>query len=82
VADPRRRTNNGLIHVLDKVMSPNGTAPSGGSQPSSTGTGTGTGTGGTPTPTGSSRPNAGSALSSNGLVTGVLALAASMVLFF
>ena len=76
----KHRTNNGLIHVLNKVMSPNGTAPAGGSTPTPTGTGTGTTS--TPTGTGTGRPNAGNVLSGNGAVVGIVALFASAVLFF
>jgi hypothetical protein len=56
VISPNVLTNNGLIHVLDRVMSPNGTAP-GATSTSATGTastaaptktGTATGAGGTP----------------------------------
>jgi hypothetical protein len=49
VISPNVMTNNGLIHVLDKVMSPNGTAPAAtatttGSAATATGSGTTTGT--------------------------------------
>ena len=71
------RTNNGLIHVLDKVMSPNGTAPANGSTPSETGTGTN----GNPTATGTNRPNGGTSLSGNSITVGIFALVASMMLF-
>ncbi|KAK3945854.1 FAS1 domain-containing protein [Diplogelasinospora grovesii] len=40
VISPNVLTNNGLIHVLDKVMSPNGTAPSSTSTSSGTATST------------------------------------------
>jgi len=49
VISPNVLTNNGLIHVLDRVMSPNGTAPAA----TATTTGTATATTGTGTPTGS-----------------------------
>ena len=77
-ANAEHSTNNGLIHVLDKIMSPNGTAPEG-STPS--GTGTGTGTDGQPTATGTSRPNAGNVLGANGAVMGLAALFAVALLF-
>jgi len=77
VISPNVVTNNGLIHVLDKVMSPNGTAPGGGSTP----TGTGTGTNGSPTATSTNRPNAGTSLSGNSITVGLFALIASMMLF-
>jgi transforming growth factor-beta-induced protein len=52
VISPNVVTNNGLIHVLDRVMSANGTAPAPG------GGGGTTTTGATPTPT-NTKPNAG-----------------------
>ncbi|OIW31580.1 FAS1 domain-containing protein, partial [Coniochaeta ligniaria NRRL 30616] len=52
VISPNVLTNNGLIHVLDKVMSPNGTAPA--ATATATSTATTTTTTGTGTATGSS----------------------------
>jgi transforming growth factor-beta-induced protein len=69
VLSPNVLTNNGLIHVLDKVMSPNGTAPAATATTTSTATstatdtptGTGTGTAGASSkPTNAAMPVAGS----------------------
>ncbi|KAB5554686.1 fasciclin domain-containing protein [Coniochaeta sp. 2T2.1] len=60
VISPNVLTNNGLIHVLDKVMSPNGTAPAATGTATTTSTAAGTSsTGGTRTST-TGAPGAGS----------------------
>ena len=85
VISPNVLTNNGLIHVLDRVMSPNGTAPAA----TATTTGTATATTGTGTATGSSTTagstpkssNAATPVAADNAVRGLLAfLAAAAVL--
>ena len=61
---PNVLTNNGLIHVLDKVMTPNGKAPVQSSQTAS------------PSPTSSSKPNNASPLD-RGVGGGLLGLLAA-----
>ena len=89
VISPNVLTNNGLIHVLDRVMSPNGKAPdaagtgtsTAGGPTSTGGTGTGTGAGSS---TGTSSPNAGHhvGVGEGNAIGGLLAfLGAAAVLF-
>ena len=81
VLSPNVLTNNGLIHVLDKVMSPNGTAPAATGTATSTATSTATGTG-AGSSTGTVTSNAAGAAAGGNAVGGLLAfLGAAAVLF-
>jgi transforming growth factor-beta-induced protein len=78
VISPNVMTNNGLIHVLDRIMSPNGTAPAATATTASTATTTPTGTGAGTTPKSS---NAAVPAVADNAVGGLLAfLAAAAVL--
>jgi hypothetical protein len=87
VISPNVMTNNGLIHVLDKVMSPNGTAPaatatatSAATTTTSTGTGTATGAG---TTTGTPKPsNAANPVGADNAVGGLVAFAVAAAVLF
>ncbi|GKT50315.1 uncharacterized protein ColSpa_10496 [Colletotrichum spaethianum] len=73
-----KRTNNGLIHVLDRVMSPNATGPSSSDSPSSTASPTGSSTA-SPSST-SAPPSAGNPVTGNIRAAAVIALAAGVLL--
>ncbi|OHW94503.1 fasciclin domain-containing protein [Colletotrichum incanum] len=76
VVSPNVLTNNGLIHVLDRVMSPNATGPSSSDSPSSTASPTGsTGPSSTNAP-----PSAGNPITGNIRAAAVIALAAGVLL--
>jgi hypothetical protein len=79
VVSPNVLTNNGLIHVLDKVMSPNGTAPAATGPASTTSTATttsatatGTGSGTTATASESAKPTNGANAVAGSNAVGVL----------
>jgi transforming growth factor-beta-induced protein len=86
VISPNVLTNNGLIHVLDKVMSPNGTAPAATATTTSTATtttttGTGTATGSSTASTTPVSSNAAVPVAADNAVGGLLAfMAAAAVL--
>ncbi|KXH40939.1 fasciclin domain-containing protein [Colletotrichum salicis] len=69
---PRDRTNNGLIHILDRVMSANALPDSSTSSPAGTGTASPTST--------ATPPNAGNPISENICAAAVIALAAGVLL--
>lgn len=91
VISPNVLTNNGLIHVLDKVMSPNGTAPAAtatttstatATTTTSTGTGAGTTTGSS---TASSTPqssNAAVPVAADNAVGGLVAFVVAAAVLF
>ncbi|KAH8912022.1 FAS1 domain-containing protein [Coniochaeta sp. PMI_546] len=88
VISPNVLTNNGLIHVLDKVMSPNGTAPAATATTTSTATtttatGTGTTTGSSTTSSATPKSsNAANPVAADNAVGGLLAfMFAAAVLF-
>ncbi|KAL1845335.1 hypothetical protein VTK73DRAFT_655 [Phialemonium thermophilum] len=70
---PNVLTNNGLVHVLDRVMSPNGTAPGGPSSPSPSASTT-------PTPTSGGKENGGRRACKVGSLPGLLGCAVSVLL--
>ncbi|GKT60441.1 fasciclin domain-containing protein [Colletotrichum tofieldiae] len=78
VVSPNVLTNNGLIHVLDRVMSPNATGPSSSDSPSSTASPTGSSTTG-PSST-NAPPSAGNPVAGNIRAAAVIALAAGVLL--
>ncbi|KAK1997886.1 fasciclin domain-containing protein [Colletotrichum falcatum] len=78
VVSPNVLTNNGLIHVLDRVMSPNATGPSPSDSPSSTASPT---VSGTASPSSANAPpSAGNPVTGNIHAAAVIALAAGMML--
>ncbi|KAK2044950.1 fasciclin domain-containing protein [Colletotrichum somersetense] len=78
VVSPNVLTNNGLIHILDRVMSPNATGPPPSDSPSSTASPTRTSTTG-PSST-SALPNAGNPVIGDVHAAAAIALAAGVLL--
>ncbi|KAK1970413.1 fasciclin domain-containing protein [Colletotrichum sublineola] len=78
VVSPNVLTNNGLIHVLDRVMSPNATGPSPPDSPSSTASRTGSST--TNPSSTNAPPSGGNPVTGNIHAAAVIALAAGVLL--
>jgi hypothetical protein len=82
VISPNVLTNNGIIHVLDKVMSPNGTAPVSSPTPSATqSTSTASSPTTSQTTSSTSKPNsANSRFDGNGAAIGLVGFIAAAAL--